>query len=147
MQRAYEVTHSHEAPLDTVTLAYDDRYRRRIALKGDGGTDFLLDLAEACELRAGDRLALEGGGTIEVRAADEALMVAMPAPGQLARVAWHVGNRHLPCEIKEDRLVLRYDHVIAGMLEQLGCEVARMVGPFTPEGGAYGHGRTHSHEH
>jgi len=147
MKRATEIIHSHDAPLDTVTLSYDDRFRRRIALTGDGGTSFLLDLPDAVELRAGDRLALEGGGTVEVKAADEALMVAMPPKGQLARVAWHIGNRHLPCEIKEDRMVLRFDHVIAEMLETLGCEVAQLNGPFTPEGGAYGHGRTHSHEH
>lgn len=148
MTRATTLTHSHDAPADTVTLTYDDRFRRRIALTGDHGTDFLLDLAEATELRAGDRLLLDDGRTIEVRAAAEDLMRASsPDLHHLIRTAWHVGNRHLPCAIHSDHLILRWDHVIAEMLEQLGCTVARIEAPFTPEGGAYGHGRTHSHAH
>ncbi|MBB5516212.1 urease accessory protein [Rubricella aquisinus] len=148
MTRATTLTHSHEPPADTVTLTYDDRFRRRIALTGDQGTAFLLDLAEATELRAGDRLLLDDGRTIEVRAAPEDLMRATsPDPHHLIRTAWHVGNRHLPCAIHPDHLILRWDHVIADMLEQLGCTVERIEAPFTPEGGAYGHGRTHSHAH
>ncbi len=146
--RATSLTHSHEPPLDTVTLTYDDRYRRRIALTGDNGTKFTLDLATATQLNAGDRLLLDTGETIEVRAAPEDVMVATPRDlSQLPRVAWHVGNRHLTCQILPDRLVLKWDHVIAEMLEKLDCTVIRTQAPFTPEGGAYGHGRTHSHAH
>lgn len=131
---------------DTVTLAYDDRYRRRIAMESDSGLPFLLDLPKATELREGDHLRLEDGRTLAVRAASEALMVASTTDRHhLVRTAWHVGNRHLPCEIHADRLVLRWDHVIATMLEGLGCQVEKTEGPFNPEGGAYGHGRTHSH--
>jgi urease accessory protein len=146
--RAISLTHSHEAPVDTVTLSYDDRYRRRIALTGDKGTQFTLDLDKVTQLHEGDRLLLDTGDTIEVRAADEALMRAVPRdPAQLARIAWHVGNRHLPCQILTDGLVLRWDHVIADMLQKLDCDVTPFEGPFTPEGGAYGQGRTHSHAH
>ena len=96
----------------------------------------------------GDDLLLEDGRHVRVKAADEDIMQAVARdPLHLIRTAWHVGNRHLPCEIHADRLVLRYDHVIAEMLEKLGCEVTRLMGAFNPEGGAYGHGRTHGHDH
>lgn len=135
-------------PIDTVTLDYDHRFRRRMAMTCDGGLQFLLDLAEATELREGDRLLLETGATVEVRAAPEALIEARASdPQHLARAAWHVGNRHLPCEVRSDRILLRDDHVIAQMLERLGCTVVRLSGPFTPEGGAYGAGRTSGHQH
>ena len=148
MLRAIARTHSDAPPLDTVTLSYDDRFRRRIALTGDKGTTFLLDLPEATELRHGDALELEDGQIIRVHAAAEDLMEARAAdPHHLVRTAWHVGNRHLPCEIHADRLVLRWDHVIAEMLEGLGCRMSRIKAPFQPEGGAYGHGRTHGHTH
>ena len=146
--RATSITHSHEPPLDTITLTYDDRYRRRIALIGDNGTKFTLDLAKATQLNAGDRLLLDTGDTIEVRAAHEDVIEAIPLdPSELARVAWHVGNRHLSCQVLPDRLVLKWDHVIVDMLGKLNCEVIRKNAPFTPEGGAYGQGRTHSHGH
>lgn len=148
MIRATSLTHNHDAPRDTVTLAYDDRHRRRMAMTGDQGTAFLLDLPEPTELHHGDRLLLDTGESIEVRAAPEALMEARPNdPTRLPRIAWHVGNRHLPCQILADRLILRRDHVIADMLRQLDCTVTEITAPFTPEGGAYGHGRTHSHAH
>ena len=148
MTRAISLTHSNEAPVDTVTLSFDDRYRRRIALVGDNGTKFTLDLPKTSQLNAGDRLLLDTGGTIEVLAASEDVMEAKPRDlTQLPRIAWHVGNRHLPCQILTDRLILRWDHVIADMLQKLDCDVTQTNAPFTPEGGAYGHGRTHSHAH
>lgn len=148
MIRATRILPNDKGHIDTITLGYDDRYRRRMAMTGDGGTVFVLDLAEASELTAGQGLRLEDGRIIGVRAADEDLLVARAEdPHHLIRTAWHVGNRHLPCQILADRLVLRWDHVIAAMLEGLGCAVTRTQGPFTPEGGAYGHGRTHGHSH
>jgi urease accessory protein len=65
----------------------------------------------------------------------------------LVRLAWHVGNRHTPCQINADHLLIQADPVIGHMLEHLGAIVAPVTAAFTPEGGAYGHGRTHSHEH
>ena len=136
------------APADTVTLAHDDRFRRRIALTGDGGLAFLLDLAEPVELRHGDRLALSDGRQVEIRAATEPLMQARALdPLHLARLAWHVGNRHLPAEIAASTITLRRDHVIAEMLRGLGAEVALIEAPFAPEGGAYGRGRPLGHAH
>ncbi|GHA52886.1 hypothetical protein GCM10008927_18290 [Amylibacter ulvae] len=148
MIRATSVTHSHDAPVDTVTLNYDDRFRRRIALTCDNGFEFLLDLPKVVELRDGADLRLDDGRHVRVRAANEPLMKATASdPHHLIRVAWHVGNRHLPCEIHEDHLILRVDHTIRDMLEHLGARVDDITAPFNPEGGAYGHGRTHSHEH
>ncbi|NNU80830.1 urease accessory protein UreE [Halovulum dunhuangense] len=148
MIRGTHVLDSDDGHCDTVTLSHDDRFRRRMAMTGDAGTRFLLDLPKAAELGAGQGIALEDGRVIGVRAADEDLMEARALdPHHLIRTAWHVGNRHLPCAIHADRLVLRWDHVIAHMLEGLGCTVTRLRGPFTPEGGAYGEGRTQGHDH
>jgi len=58
-----------------------------------------------------------------------------------------VGNRHTPCQINSDHLLIQADPVIGHMLEHLGAVVESLTAAFTPEGGAYGHGRTHSHEH
>jgi len=140
----------------TVTLAFDDRHRRRMKLKDDGGAEFLLDLPQATVLEEGDGLALSDGGWLAVRAAPEALMeVTAHSPEQLARLAWHIGNRHLPAQIGRDRILLRDDAVIGEMLVGLGAHVHRVSAPFSPEGGAYdGHmpgyahdpdGKPHSH--
>ena len=148
MIRATSITHSHDAPADTVTLTYDDRHRRRMAMSSDQGLQFLLDLPEATQLHDGTDLLLTDGRHIRVKAAPEDIMqVIATDPLHLMRTAWHIGNRHLPCEIHADKLVLRWDHVIYDMLEKLGCEVIRLDAPFNPEGGAYGHGQTHSHDH
>lgn len=148
MIRALSLTHTNVTPADTVTLTYDDRYRRRMTMVGDQGLEFLLDLAEPVELKDGDDLLLDDGRTVRVSAAAEDLMeITCRDAEHLVRTAWHIGNRHLPCEIHRARLMLRWDHVIAGMLRQLGCEVNRRSATFQPEGGAYGHGRTHGHEH
>jgi len=129
----------------TVTLAHHDRHRRRIRLTADDGSAFLLDLAEATVLRHGDGLQLEnGGGYIEVKAAPEPLVeVRAPMPELLARLAWHLGNRHLPAEIHADRILIRDDHVIVAMLKGLGAAVQAVEAPFDPEGGAYGQ---HNHD-
>lgn len=142
------VTEPGDGADDSVTLDYDGRFRRRIALTTDRGLTFLLDLAQTTDLQDGQGLLLEDGRIITVRAADEDLMTVQARdPQHLVRTAWHVGNRHLPCRIAADHLILRWDHVIAEMLEGLGCTVTRTRAPFLPEGGAYGMGRTHSHAH
>jgi urease accessory protein len=139
---------------DTVTLAFDDRFRRRIRLVGDGGTEFLLDLAEATVLKDGDGLKLDDGSVIGVRAASEQLVEITGAAGDLARIAWHIGNRHLPAEFGRDRILIRADHVIVDMLAGLGAHARAVKAPFNPEGGAYGqhnhdprHPHAHGHDH
>mgnify|MGYP002862230453 CR=1 FL=1 len=136
------------AAVDWVVLDFDGRHRRRMAMTGEGGLAFLLDLAEAEALADGDGLVLEDGRLVAVRAAEEPLLeVTCADVDHLVRVAWHLGNRHLPTELLGDRLRIRRDHVIADMLVKLGAEVAEIMAPFNPEGGAYGHGRTHGHDH
>ncbi len=134
---------------DTLTLDFDDRHRRRRRYTAEGGFSFLLDLPEAAVLRDGDGLVLEGGGYVLVRAAPEPLVEVMAgSPAQLARLAWHLGNRHLPTRIEAGRLLIRDDHVIVDMLRGLGASVRRVSEPFDPEGGAYGeHNRQPSHPH
>ncbi|TCO72016.1 urease accessory protein UreE [Rhodovulum euryhalinum] len=130
---------------DCVTLTYDERFLRRKRLVTDAGLAFLVDLPRTTSLNEGDVLYLDDGLTIKVRAADEPLLEVRGA--ELVRLAWHVGNRHTPCQIDPGRLLIQRDHVIRDMLERLGAEIEEVEEPFLPEGGAYGHGRTHSHAH
>lgn len=131
-------------PYDIVVLAYDERLlrRRRLVTVHDEG--FLVDLAETVGLDEGDCLVLADGRLIEVIAAEEDLIEVQ---GDLHRYAWHIGNRHAPCQIERDRLLIRRDHVLRAMLEGLGAVVKDVVEPFTPEGGAYGMGRVMGHSH
>ncbi|MBI1208632.1 MAG: urease accessory protein UreE [Azospirillum sp.] len=129
---------------DTVVLDYDGRHRRRIRMTGQTGLEFLLDLADAAVLRDGDGLALSGGGFVEVRAAAEALAeITAATPRALARLAWHLGNRHLPAAIADDRILIRDDPVIVAMLHGLGALTRAVSAPFEPEGGAYSGGHHH----
>lgn len=138
--------------IGTVTLAFDDRYRRRIRLTDDAGEPFLLDLTDATRLADGDGLRVEGGGVIAVRAADEPVADAHGGtPAETARIAWHLGNRHTPIQVLPDGGVrIRHDHVLVAMLRGIGATVTELQGPFTPEPGAYeatgGHGH-HHHDH
>jgi urease accessory protein len=136
----------------SVTLAYDDRHRRRLRLASDQGIDFLLDLAELCVLQEGDGLALSDGTWIEVKAKPEKLLeITADTRQHLLRLAWHLGNRHLPAQIEAGRILIRDDHVIAEMLGGLGAHLARIDAPFTPERGAYdaagAHAAAHIHGH
>lgn len=133
--------------VDWVTLAYDQRYRRRGLLTTDAGEEILLDLAEATELSEGEALVLEDGRRVAIRAAAEPLAEMRAAGATLARLAWHIGNRHMPAQVESGRLLIQRDHVLEDMLRQLGAEIHHVDEPFRPEGGAYGHGRTHAHAH
>jgi urease accessory protein len=128
---------------DRVVLDYEGRFLRRRRLVAEGGLAFLADLAETASLDEGDAFALSDGRFVAVAAADEPLY---RVTGDLARLAWHIGNRHTPCEIAEGHLTLRRDPVLRRMLEGLGAAVAEARGPFRPEGGAYGVGRTMGHD-
>ncbi len=113
-------------------------------MQGEGGLDFLLDLPEATAIRNGDGLLLEDGRIVEVKASAEPLVeVRARDAGHLVRLAWHLGNRHLPVQVEADRLLIREDHVIEAMLQSLGAIVTHVEAPFDPEGGAYGHGHHH----
>jgi urease accessory protein len=163
MIRATQVRGQYQwaaAPADTVVLDFDDRHRRRMAMTGTRGLEFLLDLENAVALRGGDALVLDDGRLIEVVAAPEPLVeIRGTDPHHLVRVAWHLGNRHLPTQIMPRALRIRRDHVIEAMVKGLGARVVEIEAPFDPEGGAYaaaqdaqdhGHGHSghhHSHDH
>jgi len=141
---SHHVIRSASGPFDAeLALDYEARLLRRRRLACPGG-DFLVDLREATSLEDGDALGLSDGRTVVVRAAPEPVLVIR---GDLPRLAWHIGNRHTPCRIEPDRLVIRQDHVLEAMLRQLGAQITREEMPFRPEGGAYGHGRTFGHDH
>ncbi len=128
----------------TVILDFDQRHRRRIVMCTEAGLEFLLDLERAHRLREGDALVLDDGRHIVIIAAPEPLAeIRCDDLRHLVRVAWHLGNRHLPTMLNGDRLVIRRDHVIEDMVRGLGAAVAHMDAPFNPEGGAYGGGHHH----
>jgi urease accessory protein len=132
-----------------VVLDFDDRHRRRTAMTGTRGLEFLLDLESAVALRGGDALVLEDGRLIEVVAAPEPLLeIRGQDPGHLVRIAWHLGNRHLPTQIMGRGLRIRRDHVIEEMVKGLGARVIEFEAPFDPEGGAYAAAHAaHDHDH
>src|ERR1700753_87822 len=148
MVRAVKVEPQHrwtEPPADTVVLDFDDRHRRRMAMTGTRGLEFLLDLEVAVALRGGDALVLEDGRLIEVVAAPEPLIeIRGSDPHHLIRVAWHLSNLHLPTQIMPRGLRIRRDHVIEAMVKGLGARLIEIEAPFDPEGGAYAEG---GHEH
>ncbi|RVV98846.1 urease accessory protein UreE [Mesobaculum littorinae] len=138
-------TTPHAAPTDHIEMDYEARFLRRRRVTTAAGEDVLVDLPETTDLRDGDALVLDDGRHIAVVAACEPLLeVRGPS---LARLAWHIGNRHTPCEVRADCLRLQADHVLAQMLSGLGADLREVSAPFTPEGGAYGTGRTLPHSH
>ncbi|MFL5111955.1 MAG: urease accessory protein UreE [Microvirga sp.] len=135
---------------DTVVLDHEGRHRRRVALKGEGGLDFLLDLDKAAALADGDAVRLEDGRLVQVKAAPQALLeIRAENPLRLMRVAWHIGNRHTPAEIGADAIWIEDDHVLAEMIRGQGCSATPVRRPFRPERGAYepdcGHDHGHAH--
>ena len=130
---------------DQIRLDYDARFVRRKRLETDAGRAFVVDLPQTLSLDHSDALVLSDGTRVRVCAAAEDLFAV--TGDNLAQLAWHIGNRHTPCEIAQGRLLIQRDKVIGHMLEHLGATLVPVVEPFTPEGGAYGHGRTHAHEH
>ncbi len=132
--------------VDTVTLDHEGRQRRRVALKGEGGLDFLLDLDKATALNDGDAVKLEDGRLVEIKAAPQRLLeVRAENSLRLMRIAWHIGNRHTPAEIAADALYIEDDHVLAEMVRGQGGTATPVTRPFRPESGAYAHECGHDH--
>ncbi len=157
MQRATSVVRKaavkQDRVVETLTLDHEDRNRRRVALKGDGGLDILLDLDKPTVLGDGDAVKLEDGGLVLIRAAAQSLLeIKAENPLRLMRVAWHIGNRHTPAEVTADAIYIENDHVLAEMIRGQGCAMSEVTRPFQPERGAYDHdhadcGHDHGHEH
>jgi urease accessory protein len=156
MQRAHTVKNAgfwdSASAVDQITLDAHDRHRRRVVLTGERGTRFLLDLPQATALHDGDGLVLDDGGVVRVVGRPEPLIEITAANTQeLARLAWHIGNRHIDLQIAGERLRIRRDHVIEDMLRGLGAQLSPVEAPFDPEHGAYqqhhhGHGHDHGHD-
>ncbi len=132
---------------DQVLIDFDRRHRRRIVLTTEAGAEVLIDLPHAVRLRDGDGLQAQDGRIIRVIARPEPLLeIHAHGPAELVRIAWHLGNRHLPVQLLGETIRIRADHVIAEMVETLGGHVHAVEAPFDPEGGAYAGGHTHSHD-
>ncbi|MGE7472406.1 urease accessory protein UreE [Bosea sp. NPDC003192] len=158
MQRAISVVRKaavkQDRVVETLTLDHEDRNRRRVALKGDGGQDILLDLDKPTALNDGDAVKLEDGSLVLIKAAAQKLIeITAENPLRLARVAWHIGNRHTPAEITANAIYIEHDHVLAEMIRGQGCAMADVERPFQPERGAYDHDHAncghdhHGHDH
>lgn len=129
---------------DRIVLSYDERFLRRKRLSCASGASVMVDLPETVSLNDGDALLTDDGRKLAIVAATEPVVVVR---GDLPRLAWHIGNRHTPCEVTPTHLVIRRDHVLETMLRGLGADLTLTLAPFRPEGGAYGHGRTLGHSH
>ena len=147
MHIAQEIIHNIDAISadGVITLDYEGRFLRRKRLVTDEGEAFLVELPETVSLSATDGFILDDRRIIAIRPKPEPLLKI--THNHLPRIAWHIGNRHTPCQIEQHYLLIQQDHVLENMLELLGAAIEKLEAPFTPEGGAYGHGRTHSHEH
>jgi len=134
------------AAADRITLDAGDRQRRRVALKGEKGTEFLLDFETPVTLHDGDGLVLDNGDLVLVVGAPEALIeIEANRATDIVRLAWHLGNRHTEVEIVGGKLRIRRDHVLEDMLGGLGAHLRPLEAPFDPEASApQGH---HKGEH
>jgi urease accessory protein len=135
------------AARDTIVLDAQDRHRRRVVFVGAEGATYLLDLPRPAQLRDGDALVIEDGAVVRVTGKPEPLVEISAANAQeLARLAWHIGNRHIEVQIAGDALRIRRDHVLEEMLRGLGATLSYIDAVFDPEHGAYAHGG-HDHGH
>ncbi|HEY6994199.1 MAG TPA: urease accessory protein UreE [Xanthobacteraceae bacterium] len=151
MRRASEIrtagSWNAATAVDRVELDATERHRRRIVLTGERGTKFLLDLPQVTALRDGDGLVLEDGTIVRVSGKPEPLIeIAAASAHELARLAWHIGNRHTDVQVVGHTLRIRRDHVLEDMLRSLGARLTPVEAPFDPEPGAYGHAQ-HHHGH
>ena len=134
--------------VDTVILAPEQRRAPRGSVVGTKGTRVTFDLAEPVALRGGDFLVLDDGNLIEVVAEPEPLIEARAQDlTALARLAWHLGDRHVPVQLFANRLRVRHDPAIEALLARLGAKTVAIEAPFDPEGGAYAHAHDHDHHH
>jgi urease accessory protein len=151
-------TPEHAPVADTLILPHAQRQAQKGFLFGIKGTCVELDFAEPVRLRTDDALVLDDGALIEVVAEPEPLVEVRAADlPSLARLAWHLGDRHVPVQVFERKLRLKRDPAIEAMLASLGAKVAVIEAPFEPEGGAYEpvadghhhpeHGHDHGHVH
>ena len=133
--------HGRGAPIDTITLAHDERRLRRKLLTCAGGTEVVVDFPATVTLEHNGALELDDGRVVAVIAAPELLYeIRAISTAHLVRLAWHIGNRHTSAQLEQDRILIKRDHVLKIMLEGLGAVMTDVTEPFFAEHGAY-----HSH--
>ena len=130
---------------DFIELSYDERFLRRKKLTSYNGIEFLVDLKNTISLKKDDMFKLDSGSLINVRYKIEELLEIKG--NNLMHLIWHIGNRHIPCQIEENRILIQNDKVIEEMILRLNGQTKVVLEAFDPEGGAYGIGRTHGHRH
>ena len=130
---------------DTITLTYNKRFIRRKKLVSDNNFEFLVNLPETISLEENSAFVLENGSLILIKYAKEPLIEIVSE--NLMKIIWHIGNRHIPCQIESNRLLIQEDKVIEELIIKLGGKIKKIYQKFCPEGGAYGLGRTHGHQH
>ena len=130
---------------DTITLTYHERFVRRKKLMSDNKIEFLVNLPETISLNKNNGFLLNNGSIILIKPAKEELLEIVS--DNLIKITWHIGNRHIPCQIETARLLIQRDKVIEELIIKLGGKITKIKGEFNPEGGAYGLGRTHGHKH
>ena len=148
MQNSFKIIYHNQNNkefLDEITLSYEDRFIRRKKLIANNGTEFLVNLEETVSVNENNFFELENGNLIKVLSKEENLIEI--TGDNLKQIIWHIGNRHLPCQIEENRILIQDDAVILDMVLKLNGNVKKVFEKFKPEGGAYGLGRTHSHKH
>ena len=131
--------------IDTITLNYNDRFIRRKKLISDNKLEFLVNLPETISVNKDDGFLLDNGNLILIKYAKETLIEIRSE--DLIKLSWHIGNRHIPCQIETNRLLIHEDKVIENLIIRLGGSIKKISEEFSPEGGAYGLGRTHGHKH
>ena len=148
MQTSFKVIDKNENNkilIDSISLSYEERFIRRKKLTTNNGNEFLVNLEETVSVNENHFFQLENGNLIKVISKEENLIEV--TGDNLKQIIWHIGNRHLPCQIEENRILIQDDAVILDMILKLNGNVKKIIEKFKPEGGAYGMGRTHSHKH
>ena len=148
METAFKITQHNDTNkelLDEISLSYEERFIRRKKLITNNGTEFLVNLEETISVDENHFFELENGNLIKVISKEENLIEI--SGDNLKQIIWHIGNRHLPCQIEDTRILIQDDAVILDMILKLHGNVKKVFEKFKPEGGAYGIGRTHSHKH
>ena len=147
MDTSFKIIHHNndKEAFDEISLSYEERFIRRKKLIANNGTEFLVNLEETVSVDENNFFELENGKIIKVLSKEENLIEI--TGDNLKQIIWHIGNRHLPCQIEENRILIQDDAVILDMVLKLHGNVKKVFEKFNPEGGAYGMGRTHSHKH
>ena len=147
MDTSFKITHRNndKEVFDEISLSYEERFIRRKKLTTNNGNEFLVNLKETVSVNENHFFELENGNLIKVISKEENLIEV--TGDNLKQIIWHIGNRHLPCQIEENRILIQDDAVILDMILKLNGNVKKIIEKFKPEGGAYGMGRTHSHKH